>query len=203
MDPLIASQPSMIVIDDALVRSVRPDLLRFARLQLGNDDEAEDAVQEAIAGALRNARSFRAEAALRTWLIAILKNKVADILRQRRRMPLPASQLATEADEEPLPDLFNRFGVWRNAARPASWEDPEAAIQSRQFLKVLDACLNCLPPQQGRVFLMREVVELGVEDICAELGLSTANVYVILHRARLALRHCMEKSWFSRQEQIR
>lgn len=205
MDPLTAlgetPQAAVIVIDDAFLRAVRPDLLRFARLQLGNDDEAEDAVQEAIAGALRNARGFRAEAALKTWMIAILKNKVADILRQRQRGPVPASQLGTGGDEEPLPDLFNRFGVWRNAARPAAWEDPEADIHSRQFLKVFDACLNCLPPQQGRVFLMREVVELGVEDICAELGLSTANVYVILHRARLALRDCMEKSWFSRKVQ--
>lgn len=196
-----ASQPSVIVIDDAFLRSVRPDLLRFARLQLGNDDEAEDAVQEAIAGALRNARAFRAQAALKTWLIAILKNKIADILRQRRRAPVTESQLLPATEDEPVPDLFNRFGVWRNAARPAAWEDPEAAIHSRQFLKVFDACLNCLPPQQGRVFLMREVVELGVEDICAELGLSTANVYVILHRARLALRDCIEKSWFTRKAQ--
>lgn len=203
VEQLIARQASagamQIVIDDTFVRAVRPDLVRFARLQLGNDDEAEDAVQEAIAGALRNARAFRAEAALKTWLIAILKNKVADILRQRRRGPLPASQLEQEPADEPLPDLFNRFGVWRNAARPASWEDPEAAIHSRQFLRMFDACLNCLPPQQGRVFLMREVVELPVDDICDELGLSTANVYVILHRARLALRDCMEKRWFSRK----
>lgn len=207
MDPLTtpanAPQRAIVVIDDAVLRAVRPDLLRFARMQLGNDDEAEDAVQEAIAGALRNAREFRAEAALKTWMIAILKNKVADILRHRQRMPLPASQLMTGETDEPLPDLFNRFGVWRNAARPAAWEDPEADIHSRQFLKVFDACLNCLPSQQGRVFLMREVVELAVEDICAELGLSPANVYVILHRARLALRDCMEKSWFSRKAQTR
>lgn len=189
-----------VVISDAFLKAVRPDLLRFARLQLGNDDEAEDAVQEAIAGALRNARGFRAEAALKTWIIAILKNKVADILRHRHKRPVNASQMADES-AGPLPDVFNRFGIWRNAARPAAWEDPEADIHSRQFLKVFDACLNRLPPQQGRVFLMREVAELDTDAIAGELGLSVNNIHVILHRARLGLRACLERNWLQQEAQ--
>jgi len=189
-----------IPFDGEFLAVLRADMLRFARLQLGNDDEAEDAVQEAMAGALKNARSFRAEAALKTWIIAILKNKVADILRQRRRRPVNASQLAHEDDEGPLPAAFGRWGIWRDAARPAAWENPQAALESRQFLTIFDACLNRLPPQQGRVFLMREVVELGTEEICAELGLSVSNVHVSLHRARLSLRACLEAKWFGSGE---
>lgn len=182
--------------DPAFLARVRADMLRFARLQLGSDDEAEDAVQEALAGALKNASNFRGEAALKTWIIAILKNKVADILRQRQRRPINASQLQGPDQEGALPELFDRKGMWRDASRPAHWEDPEAALHSSQFLAVFDACLNRLPPQQGRVFMMREVVELETQEICSELGLSISNVHVILHRARLALRTCLQLHWF-------
>lgn len=188
-------------LNERFLIQIRAEMLRFTRLQLGNDDEAEDAVQEAIAGALKNAQSFRGEAALKTWIIAILKNKIADILRHRRNRPVNASQLLSETDEGALPAVFDRKGMWRDASRPAHWEDPEADLNRQQFFAVFDACLNRLPPQQGRVFLMREVIELATDEICRELGLSTTNVHVILHRARLALRACLEQKWFHPGEQ--
>ncbi|WP_186402444.1 sigma-70 family RNA polymerase sigma factor [Sphingopyxis sp. P1IMeth2] len=190
-------RPSSPPIDPAFVARVRGDLLRFARLQLGGDDEAEDAVQEALAAALRNGDQFRGEAALKTWVIAILKNKIADLLRQRRRRPLGASEMASEEEGGTLPALFDERGMWREAARPAAWEDPEAGLHSDQFLAIFDACLNRLPAQQGQVFLMREVVELATDEICDELGLTSGNIHVILHRARLALRACLQHHWFA------
>lgn len=196
MDQIARRGTEFADADPAFLARVRDDMLRFARLQLGNDDEAEDAVQEALAGALKNASNFRGEAALKTWIIAILKNKVADVLRQRQRRPVSASQMQDPDQEGTLPAVFDRKGMWRDAARPASWEDPEADLHSSQFLAVFDACLNRLPPQQGRVFMMREVVELETQEICSELGLSVSNVHVILHRARLALRACLQLHWF-------
>lgn len=175
--------------------ALRAEMLRFARLQLGRDDEAEDAVQEALAGAIRGADRFRGEAALKTWLIAILKHKIADTLRQRQRRPINASALSSAEPDEAMPPMFHRWGVWRDSARPARWEDPEADLHTSQFLTMFDACLNRLPPQHGRVFLMREVVELGTAEICAELGLSVTNLHVILHRARLALQACLQANW--------
>jgi RNA polymerase sigma-70 factor (ECF subfamily) len=192
-------RPSSTPIDPAFVARVRGDLLRFARLQLGSDDEAEDAVQEALAAALRNGDQFRGEAALKTWVIAILKNKIADLLRQRRRRPLGASEMAAEEDGGTLPALFDERGMWREAARPAAWEDPEAGLHSDQFLAIFDACLNRLPAQQGQVFMMREVVELATDEICDELGLTSGNIHVILHRARLALRACLQHHWFAEE----
>ena len=184
--------------DPTFLTRIRVEMLRFARLQLGNDDEAEDAVQEALAGTLKNAANFRGEAALKTWIIAILKNKVADILRQRQRQrrPINASQLVSPDQEGALPPVFDRRGMWQDTARPARWADPEADLHSAQFLAVFDACLNRLPPQQSRVFMMREVVELDTSEICIELGLSTTNIHVIMHRARLALRACLQIHWF-------
>ena len=87
--------------------------------------------------------------------------------------------------------------MWREAARPAAWEDPEAGLHSDQFLAIFDACLNRLPAQQGQVFMMREVVELATDEICDELGLTSGNIHVIMHRARLALRACLQHHWFA------
>lgn len=191
---------SAAALSPAFLASLRTEMLRFAHLQLGSD-EAEDAVQEALAGALKNATDFRREAALKTWVIAILKNKIADILRQRRRRPATASDLSIDGQDNPLPDVFDRKGMWHDATKPSRWGNPESDLHDRQFLVVFDACLNRLPPTQGRVFMMREVVELETDEICTELGLSTSNLYVILHRARLGLRACLEKNWLHQDDE--
>lgn len=185
--------------DPAFLARIRIDMLKFARFQLGHDDEAEDAVQEALAGALKSAANFRGEAAFKTWILAILKNKVADVIRQRQRRPILASQMLGADEEGALPEVFDRKGMWSDSARPTRWENPEADLHSSQFFAIFDSCLDRLPPQQGRVFMMREVVELETQEICAELGLSVANVHVILHRARLALRACLHIHWFQEE----
>ena len=168
-------------------------LLRFARLQLRNDAWAEDAVSETMLAALSKPQSFGNRSQLKTWLVGILKHKVIDILRQRRR------EVSLDADEgdggEELDALmFKADGHF--AARPADWGNPEQELTSRQFFVVLEACAEKLPAAMGRVFLMREWLELSSEDICKELGLTPTNLYVQLHRARLRLRECLEINWF-------
>jgi len=182
-------------VDSAFMTRVRDEMLGFARRRLGNDAEAEDVVHDAITGGLRNIRSFRGEAALRTWLIAILKYKLADLVRERRRRPVNASALAQDLDEGPLPAVFDQRGIWRDATRPARWENPEADVHDAQFLAVFEGCLNALPERQARIFMMREVIGQTPDDIAQELGLSPSHVYVILHRARLALRACLQSKW--------
>jgi RNA polymerase sigma-70 factor (TIGR02943 family) len=171
----------------------QPYLLRFARLQLRNDAWAEDAVSETLLAALSKPQAFDNRSQLKTWLVGILKHKVVDILRQRRR------EVSLESDEgdggEELDALaFKADGHF--AAQPADWGDPEQELNSRQFFVVLEACAAKLPPAMARVFLMREWLELSSEDICKELQLTPTNLYVQLHRARLRLRECLELNWF-------
>ncbi|MDZ4239929.1 MAG: sigma factor-like helix-turn-helix DNA-binding protein, partial [Hydrogenophaga sp.] len=83
------------------------------------------------------------------------------------------------------------------AEQPADWGNPEQDLNSRQFFAILEACTDKLPAVQGRLFLMREWLELSSEDICKELGLTPTNLYVQLHRARLRLRECLELNWFA------
>ena len=187
-------------VDSAFMERVRSEMLGFARRRLGNDEEAEDVVHDAITGGLRNIRNFRGEAALRTWLIAILKYKLADLARERRRRPVNASALPAEAGQGQLPAIFDERGLWRDAARPARWENPEADVQDADFLEIFEGCLGGLPDRQARIFMMREVIGLRPEDIARELGLSPSHVYVVLHRARLALRACLQVKWLQPED---
>lgn len=180
---------------EALI-SLRTDMLRFAQLQLRNRETAEDMVQEAIEGALRNASSFAGNSSLKTWVFAILRNRIVDHLRQAGRT-VPMSSLVEDGDDwqERLEAMFNERGHWRSDARPAPWPDPEESMHSRQFWVVFETCLDHLPENTGRVFMMREFLGLESDEICAQLGISTSNCHVILHRARLKLRGCLGTGW--------
>lgn len=180
---------------EALI-SLRTDMLRFAQLQLRNRETAEDMVQEAIEGALRNASSFAGNSSLKTWVFAILRNRIVDHLRQAGRT-VPMSTLVEDGEDwqERLEAMFNERGHWRSDSRPAPWPDPEESMQSRQFWVVFETCLDHLPENTGRVFMMREFLGLESNEICAQLGISTSNCHVILHRARLKLRGCMGSGW--------
>lgn len=176
--------------------ALRAVMLRFARLQLRDRETAEDMVQEAIEAALRNPQSFSGQSSLKTWVFAILKNRIVDHVRQAWRS-VPMSSLVEDGDDwqERVDALFNERGHWRSDARPAAWPDPEQSMQSQQFWTVFEACLDHLPAATGRVFMMREFLGFESAEICAQLGISTSNCHVILHRARMKLRACLETGW--------
>lgn len=172
----------------------RSYLLRFARLQLRNDAWAEDAVSETLLAALARPQAFENRSQLKTWLVGILKHKVVDLLRQRRREVALDGDDNGDGSEELEALAFKADGHFMQ--QPADWGDPEQELSTRQFFAVLEACADKLPAAMGRIFLMREWLELSSEEICKELALTPTNLYVQLHRARLRLRECLELNWF-------
>ncbi|OGT91836.1 MAG: RNA polymerase subunit sigma [Gammaproteobacteria bacterium RIFOXYA12_FULL_61_12] len=183
----------MKTIADQL-EEIRPGMLRFALLQLRDRATAEDAVQEALVAALAAAGRFEPRARLRTWVFAILKRKIVDILRQHYREPL-----AAEPSADPFEPLFDEGGHWRPEDRPAAWGDPLQALENAQFWRIFDACLDHLPENRARVFMMREFLGLETEEICQSLGMSQSNCWVLLHRARMGLRLCLESHWYQNE----
>jgi RNA polymerase sigma-70 factor (ECF subfamily) len=173
----------------------RDYLLRFARLQLRNDAWAQDAVSETVLAALSKPLAFESRSQLKTWLIGILKHKVIDMLRLHGR------EISTTPDGAEEDDLLGLIGFEADghfSQAPSDWGNPEQDLSGRQFLMIMEACTNKLPAIQGRLFLMREWLELSSDDICKELGLTPTNLYVQLHRARLRLRECLEINWFAK-----
>ena len=183
----------------AEIEAHRPYLVRYALAQLRDRDAAEEAVQEALLAALEGLTRFKGESTLRTWLTSILRFKVIDLQRRaiadRARVEL--TDFAAEAgDEGWLDELFDETGHWRQS--PQSWGNPEAALDQRRFWETFERCLDRLPATGARVFFKREVMGEDTPVICEAEGITEGNCWVILHRARLALRTCLEKNWFGK-----
>lgn len=183
----------------AEIESHRPYLMRYALAQLRDGQLAEEAVQEALLAACESVATFGGKSSLRTWLTSILRFKVIDL--QRRavsdRARFETDERGDPEDESWLDDLFDATGHWREA--PQAWSDPEASLEQRRFWEAFEGCLGRLPATASRVFFKREVLGEETEAICKEEKITASNCWVILHRARLALRACLEKSWFGKE----
>jgi RNA polymerase sigma-70 factor (ECF subfamily) len=184
----------------AEIEGHRPYLMRYALAQLRDSQLAEEAVQEALLAALESLASFAGKSSLRTWLTSILRFKVIDL--QRRavsdRANLELTDFAAEAEDDSwLDELFAPDGHWRTP--PQTWSDPEAALEQRRFWEAFQGCLDRLPAAGARVFFKREVMGEETADICKDERITASNCWVILHRARLNLRACLEKHWFGKE----
>jgi len=180
------------------LNALRPDLLRFARLQLRDAGAAEDAVQDTMLAALTGGHAFESRSSYKTWLIAILRNKIIDIIRGQSREVAASSLADDEAGDDLLAEsLFDRRGHWQPETRPGRWADPEASFEQQQFWAVFEACLDYLPAKTARVFMMREFLGFETDEICKETGISSSNCWVVLHRARMGLRACLDTKWFA------
>ena len=172
--------------------------LLYAIARLRDPALAEDAVQETLAAALEALSRFEGRSSLRTWLIAILRNKMSDLMRDRQRLVFAELK---DADEEgsalDLESLFDGQGRWQESRRPKAWEDPESALERQGFWKVFRECLAPLPPRTAEVFALREVLGEPIETICKNLAITPTNCCVMLYRARMRLRTCLEERWFA------
>ena len=177
------------------------ELYRYALGRVREEAAAQELVQDTFVSALGALDSFRGQASERTWLFVILKRKIIDYYRRQARspfVPLDGSPgQAPEAEFFQPPD-----GHWRPEQQPAAWavgDDAgrgDLALERQEFRQVLESCQQRLAPRHRAVFVLRFVEELSAEEICQELGLSASNYWVIVHRAKLHLRRCLEKNWF-------
>jgi RNA polymerase sigma-70 factor (ECF subfamily) len=170
----------------------QPYLLRYALLQLRDPQLADDVVQETLLVALEGA-TFSGKSSRKTWLTGILKHKIIDLIRrQARERPLVEGDDASEA--EAVDALFADAGHWRQF--PSNWGDPEKSFEDKRFREVFEMCSRVMPQRLASAFTLREVMELSTDEICKELVVTPTNLWVMLHRARLLLRECLEIRWF-------
>ncbi|MHB1561045.1 MAG: sigma-70 family RNA polymerase sigma factor [Isosphaeraceae bacterium] len=180
-------------------------LYRYARLRIGRRELAEDLVQETFLAAIQSRGRFRGSATVRTWLLSILRHKIVD---HYRRAPGQGAKSGRDDDDDAavsdpeagaqadpvIGRFFDEAGHWRKA--PASWRAPDRELEAREFRDVLDGCLRRLPGSLASAFILRELEEIEVAELCEVLGLSAGNLRIRLHRARLLLRECLERHGF-------
>ncbi|HEX6622944.1 MAG TPA: sigma-70 family RNA polymerase sigma factor [Pyrinomonadaceae bacterium] len=173
-------------------------LFRYAMFRLRETTTAEDAVQETLLAALQAYDTYAGRGSERAWLTGILKHKLTDHFRRLGR-ETPLSRIEGEEFEHgeffrPPGDEWE--GHWAVGYTPSEWcETPESLAEQGEFFRVLDDCLSPLPARVSGAFVLREVDGLGTEEICRKFGVSANNLWVMLHRARLHLRRCLELNW--------
>jgi RNA polymerase sigma-70 factor (ECF subfamily) len=169
-------------------------LFRFAILRVRNRETAEDLVQETLLAAWRGRDRRDGSSSERTWLTAILKHKIADHFRKLGR-ETPFTDLSF-CDGEFSEKFLNRF--WDHAKGPLAWgEDATGAADAADFREVLGLCLGKLPDHVAAAFTMREIDDVAGQEICGLLHVTQSNLWTMLHRARMALRECLERNWFA------
>jgi RNA polymerase sigma-70 factor (ECF subfamily) len=169
-------------------------LFRYALARVRRTDVAEDLVQETFVAALRALDQFEGRSTVRTWLVGILRRKIVDYVRHDvRRRPFEA-----EAADPVIDRSFDGRGVWKRVRRWGG--DPSKLLEREEFVAVLRACLDAMPRTLSRVFCLREMDQQPSEQVCKELGISPANLWTRLYRARLRLRQCLEDGWFGTDE---
>ncbi len=175
------------------LEALRPALLRFAVLQLRNETLAEDVVQDALIAVLEKPDRFAGQSSLRTYVTGIMKHKIIDALRVAgRERQIDAHE--DQSEEDAIDGLFNANGHAHEKSR--HWGDPDDTLEQKDFFRVLEICLEKLPAKTARIFMMREWLELETDEICKELSISPSNAWVMLFRARVRLRECLELNWF-------
>ncbi|HKB05734.1 MAG TPA: sigma-70 family RNA polymerase sigma factor [Gemmataceae bacterium] len=169
-------------------------LYRFALARVRAAGVAEDLVQETLLAAWQARAGFAGQASERSWLTAILKRKIVDWVRRQVRERALGSP--AEDAEEAAFDPFDRGGHWKK--RPTDWSrgNPAEHLNRAEFWATLHACLAKLPPRLHDVFVLRYLDEQPGEQVCQGLGLTPANFWVMLHRARLRMSSCLSINWF-------
>ena len=162
---------------------------------------AKDLVQETFLAAIRGGAAFAGRSSERSWLFGILRNKLVDHYRRQSR------EIAITDLESPLPEEQGAFGTsgpgkdgWVMKLAPKAWDTPETSLVTKEFQEVLKTCLSRLPDKVAQVFLLREIDGVSSEQICKDLAVSPNNLWVMLHRARMGLRRCLEVHWFGNKQ---
>ena len=167
-------------------------LYRYALARVHDPSIAEDLVQEAFVAAIQARNNFKGHSSERTWITSILKHKVIDHFRKTSREQ-STNDIGSSA--EALDDFFDEDGGWKGG--PAKWNiTPTSLLEQKEFWKVLYQCLSELSNALARVFILREMDGLRTEEICKVFDISATNCWVMLSRARMYLRKCLEINWF-------
>ena len=189
--------------NDQAVRTVKPEphfwvdryadqLYSYAFARLDHEEQARDLVQETFLAALEKVGEFRGKSSERTWLTAILKYKIIDIYRKRN-----SGLHSRMTDEEPEVEFFERGnGHWKEEYCPVPLRaEGVDLLANKELAAILKKCLQRLPALWLSVFTMKHMDDAATETICKELKVTPSNFWVIIHRAKLNLRACIQKSW--------
>ncbi len=165
------------------------DLYRWAYHKTSSNETAEDLVQDTFLVAAEKFDKFEGKSSEKTWLFAILNNKIIDYYRKKskREKSIAGNSLST---------FFDENGSWQKQRMPGDWEDDGHLLDNIDFQLTLKECLDALPERWNTCVNLKYLSSKSGEDICQEVGITASNFWQIIHRAKLQLRECIEENWF-------
>lgn len=172
-------------------------LYRYAFLRVADRANCEELVQETFLAALKGKEHFKGQCEFATWLVGILKHKIMDHFRRQER-----NQTDALPEDSAVEGMFSRLGKWKKF--PRRWYiDPQDSTMESEVLPALQRCMEALPESQRQAFALSIMDEQKSEEVCKTLGISATNLYVLLHRARLRLRDCLEKKGIGQADAVK
>ena len=173
-------------------------LFNYAIVRVNDQEKAEDLVQETFLAGLKAKDNFQGKSSERTWLISILKRKVIDTYRKRyaskETFMGEYEQEISDGDFYRDEDPFK--GHWLEGKGPHSHSlMPEGELEQEELMKIIQRCISLLPPNLASAFVMKMIDEAESDEVCKELEITPSNLWVMLHRARLKMRQCVENKW--------
>ena len=186
------TQKQVLLHTDKWVDNYADYMYNYALVRINDVNLAKDLVQDTFFSALKSAKNFQGKSTERTWLISILKRKIID---HYRKINSKKGQSEVRMN---FYDNGENSGSWLEERVPQSWDNySERSIENQELKSQLDACIEDLPKKYEMVFRMKTIQDFETEEICKELEITASNFWVIIHRARIQLRKCMEDNWFN------
>ena len=168
-------------------------LYGFTLQRITDKDIAKDLLQETFLSAWKNVDNYNAQASVKTWLTTILKNKIIDHYRKNNKRE--TEDIATSIDGKDV--FFDTNDHWAKGFHPQDWNaSKESNLETKEFYKILRSCKAKLKDLQSQVFTMKYIDDIGSEEICKVLRLTSSNYWVLISRAKVQLRACLEANWF-------
>jgi RNA polymerase sigma-70 factor (ECF subfamily) len=193
------SETQNIINPNNWTKNYADELYGYAMTKTSKSELAEDLVQETFLAGLKSLDSFKGNSSERTWLYAILKFKIADHYRKAStRNEIPNSKIGNEEGSY-VDNYFKDDGDWKENAMPQDWGvDYSSTLENKELGTALNACIEKLPANQKQVIVLKFIDDQETENVCKELNIAATNYWVIIHRAKLQLRACLELNWFKR-----
>lgn len=160
------------------------EMLRFTISKVSSKEDAEDIVQDTFLDAFKSYEGFEGRSSPKTWLFSILKNKIFDYHRKRFKLSAESG-----VDDEYI--YFDENGSWKKQFQPHDWP---VESNNTKLVEYLKTCIERLPVPLLSTIQLKYFSDLKAEKICQELNISKTNYWQMLHRVRLRLRNCIEKS---------
>jgi len=180
---------------DNWIKEYSDELYFFIQKRISDSETAKDILQDSFLSAWKGRNMYKGDASERSWLYSICKNKIID---HYRKSASNASLISLGHSEDDV--FFDEHGNWNKNAQPGKWGSTDrSSIEIKEFYSILERCKKDLNETQRAVFVLKYLDDAQADDICKELNITSSNYWILLHRARLKMRMCMEKKWFEKK----